>query len=307
MIVYWVNDRNPSLADQLTSAGTPVDLSAATATFKMRGPLDGVSNATIKVNRAVDFKDASGNWRVDWQAGDLDTAGEYLVWLETVTGGKTQTLWESTLDVRSHSASRMYIELEQLKSTLHLSGETYADLDIRRAIGAACRAFDNATGRRYYLDADAAQVRTYTPQSGRITMIDDLVTMTSVKIDRNGDGIYEETWTLGTEYVLEPSNGPADGKPYEHLHCRRWANRYFPTDVELSVQVTAKFGWPSIPDDVEAAVTILATKMLRRMREAPFGIVAISGMDQVALRSIARSDPDVAPIVAAYSRVAPFA
>jgi hypothetical protein len=43
-----------------------------------------------------------------------------------------------------------------------------------------------------------------------VLSIDDLVVLTSVKIDRSADGVYEETWTNGTDFVLEPYNAASD-------------------------------------------------------------------------------------------------
>jgi hypothetical protein len=58
-----------------------------------------------------------------------------------------------------------------------------------------------------------------------------------------------------------------------------------------SVAVTGQFGWPAVPAQVIEATTILATRLLRRAREAPFGVVGL-GIDGAAVR-ISRFDPDV--------------
>ena len=142
------------------------------------------------------------------------------------------------------------------------------------------------TGRRFWLDTGTANVRYYTPRSYRVLQIDDLVTMTSVGIDRGGTGTYSEAWTSGTDYVLEPFNAAAEqpARPYETLRVRFLSGRWLPTYIEQSVKVTGQFGWVTIPDDVTAATSILAAKLIRRVREAPFGIVT-AGIDQgVAMR-----------------------
>jgi hypothetical protein len=59
-----------------------------------------------------------------------------------------------------------------------------------------------------------------------------------------------------------------------------------------SLVVTGVFGWPTVPDGVVTATTILATRILRRQREAPFGIVTV-GIEQGAVARIGRTDPDV--------------
>jgi hypothetical protein len=197
-----------------------------------------------------------------------------------------------------------YIALEQLKSTLEMSGTSFADADLALAIGAASRAVDSTTGRRFWLDTGTANVRYYTPSSYGELRIDDLVTLTSVAIDRTGTGTYSETWTSGTDYVLAPFNAASEqpARPYNSLLVRRVFSRGFPTGIEQSVKVTGKFGWLAVPDDVTAATSILAAKLLRRGREAPFGIVT-AGIDQGVAMRIARTDPDVYTLLSSYSRM----
>jgi hypothetical protein len=214
---------------------------------------------------------------------------------------------EAVIEFRAHAPSTptAYIELEQLKSTLELTGQTYADRDLQLAINAASRGVDQATGRRFYLDTDANQIRYYTPESYHSTPVDDISTLTSVLVDRMGDGVYEETWTNGVEFVLDPLNAPADFRPYERICVRVFSSLSFPYGVEKSVKVTAQFGWTAVPEDVKTATSILAAKLVRRVREAPFGIVG-AGTDQGDAMRIASSDPDVRSLLAPYVRTTPF-
>jgi hypothetical protein len=292
---WWVNDRLPSISDQLTIEGDPVDLAAADVQFKMRQ----VGGTAIKVDQPVTTKDAQGNWRYDWTTGDLDTAGQWLTWLEVTTSGKVQTLWESLIEVRAHDSGWNYAELEQVRNSLGVS-EGYLDANVTLNIAAASRAIDEATGRRFYLDP-ADSVRYYEPKSYRLVALDDAVSITEVAIDRTGGG-FTEVWDTG-DYVLEPYNALLEYWPYEWLRRSRLGGRDFPC-LERSVRVTGRFGWPQIPAPIVEATQILAIKLLKRTREAPFGIVT-PGMD-VAFR-IARTDPDVGSLIAPYSRKAPFA
>ena len=198
----------------------------------------------------------------------------------------------------------LYISPDQLKSTLTMTGTSFADADVTLAIGAASRAVDSITGRRFWLDADATKIRYYTPSSlSRIIPIDDLVVMTSVAMDRSGTGTYSETWVDGTDYILQPFNAPSElpARPYESLRLRYRSGRWLPTYIDPSLKVTGQFGWASIPDDVAAATGILAAKLLRRSREAPFGIVTV-GIDQGAAMRIGSSDPDVYMLLSPYAR-----
>lgn len=205
-------------------------------------------------------------------------------------------------------AAANYVTLAALKITLNLTGQTAFDDDLNASLSSASRGIDGACGRRFWPDANSSQVRAYTPDSSRRLMIDDLITLTSLKVDQDGDGTYEETWTSGTDFVLEPLNGAVSDPvwPYESILARKNGRRYFPCDVEAGVQVTGKFGWPAVPSEIVTATSVLAGKLFKRAREAPFGIVSFGGADSAAAMRIARTDPDVANLISGYMRLVPF-
>jgi hypothetical protein len=306
-LVFWVGNQNPSITETvLNDDGSAHDLTGQTVRFRMRA----VGSAVLKVDAAATVVSSpAGTVRYDWQAADVDTAGQYLVWWQVTTtaGGKTQDMAEALIEFRVHSNAAVYLELEQFKSTLELTGTTFADQDLEQTAQAASRAVDQACNRRFWLDTGTANIRYYTPRALRFMPIDDLVTLTSVAIDRSGTGTYTETWTSGSDFVLEPFNAPSavPPSPFENLRVRALSGRWLPTYIEKSVQVTGQFGWSSVPDDVQTATLILAAKLFRRSREAPFGIVTV-GIDEGAAMRIARTDPDVHVLLAPYSRHVPL-
>lgn len=186
-----------------------------------------------------------------------------------------------------------YVTLSALKATLNLSTESFADADIGVALEAASRGVDDVCHRRFWADPDANQVRYYNPFAQQILKIDDLVTLTTLATDPGGDGTFELTWTLNSDFTFGPQNADADGFPWEIVKVHPNGRYIFPKDMPRSVKVTAKFGWPAIPPKVISATGIIAHKLLRRAREAPFGIVSMIGADSGVAMRIARNDPDV--------------
>jgi hypothetical protein len=194
-----------------------------------------------------------------------------------------------------------YITAEALKRTLTLNGTTFANDDVDEAIVAASRAVDDACGRFFGRDSSAEVERIYRPQSATVCLIDDLVELTSLETDQNGDGEVERTWVQNREFVLEPLNAAADSRPYTKLSLNSYrASVAFPFWAPRSVKVTGRFGWPAIPANVPTATSLVASRLVKRLREAPFGIVA-NNMDGSALQ-IARTDPDVARLLKDLTR-----
>lgn len=183
-----------------------------------------------------------------------------------------------------------YISLEEFKATAELTGFSFADNDARREIASASRGVEEYTGRRFWADTDATSVRYYSPVSPRHIEVDDLVTLGTFQTDDDGDGTFETTWALNTDFVLEPLNAAADGKPYEVVYVHPASGLRVPC-WPRSVKVTGQFGWSAVPSQVKTATTILATRLLKRAREAPFGVVNL-GSESSAVH-VARTDPDV--------------
>ena len=193
-----------------------------------------------------------------------------------------------------------YTTSAALKATLSLASTTYADADITAAITAASRAIDKLCNRRFWLDADANQIRYYTPYSLSALQIDDLVTFTALATDSNGDNTFGNTWTLHTDFELEPLNAAVDSEPWTKLVGRQNGSFTFPTGYTRSVRLTGQFGWLAVPQAIVDATTIIATQLLKRKREAPFGILAL-GANGEAIR-LSRLDPQVAMLVGPYQR-----
>jgi hypothetical protein len=158
---------------------------------------------------------------------------------------------------------------------------------------------DILTNRRFYPDADVNQIRYYTPNGCATVGIDDLLTLTALNSDADGDGTYEQTWTQNTDFVLEPLNAAADGYPWDTIRLHPRSGFYF-SAYPRSLKITGKFGWNAAPAGVREATAMIASRLLKIKREAPFGIVGV-GAEGFAVR-VSRTMPEVELALQPYTK-----
>lgn len=191
-----------------------------------------------------------------------------------------------------------YISSDALKATLELTGETYADDDITLAIDAASEVVDDVCNRRFTLDPDNTSVRYYPTRNLSLIDIDDIVDVVEIAVGP-GDGTYGTILAANTGYDLEPLNAVADSVPYSWVRLVRCpvATR----NSRARMRITGQFGWLEVPSKVMGATTLLAGRLLKRYREAPFGLVGV-GLDGVVAR-IAQTDPDICAMLKPVTRI----
>jgi hypothetical protein len=141
---------------------------------------------------------------------------------------------------------------------------------LERAINAASRQCDRFTGRPHGFWQDATVVaREYAADDYCRVFTDDISTTTGliVKTDLDGDGTFETTLTITTDFRLLPFNAADEVpvRPYEQIVIASNANYTFPVygNGQPGVQVTAKFGWPAVPDDVAQACVLQAIHLFK--------------------------------------------
>ena len=293
----------------LNELGAPVDIQGATVklqVYPIRGGAALIDDDAVN-EQAGDGGDGSrGKVSFTWPAVDTTTPGTYVgQWQVTFGGGAVHTYPNGDYILILISADpptvpgTLYVQLEEFKSTISMKGEAFADEDIAASLAAASRQADYITGRRFYADADANQERWYTPRESDFLYINDLIELTSLMTDPDGDGTYEDTWAA-TDYRLEPLNAVLDGRPFTLVRRKSAGSFRFPTSYEQSVQVTGRFGWATVPAEVREATSLLAHRLLKRKRESPTGVAGF-GMDGATVRVMA-SDPDVLALLQPYSR-----
>lgn len=192
-----------------------------------------------------------------------------------------------------------YATVAELREHFSDSGTTLDTELLERAINATSRSIDKYTGRRFWVDS-TVQTRQYRPRENWHVFVDDISTTTGliVATDTNGDGSYSTTWDTA-DYQLEPANADKDGAAYAWTALTAIDDKTFPVYRRRSLQVTAKFGWSAVPDDVNQACLIRAAAIFKR-KEAPLGI---AGFGQFGEIRITRRDPDVIELLAPFRRI----
>jgi hypothetical protein len=187
-----------------------------------------------------------------------------------------------------------YATLAEVKAVLRLTDNTDNAL-LEQAIEGASRRIDGYCNRFFYQTPSTA-IRLYARFSYRLTVQDLSSTSITLKTDDDGDGSYETTWALNTDYILEPTNASLTSQPYTLI--RATGGKSFPlfSEPELpGVEVTAVWGWPSVPDDVREACVLLSIRGFARYNAA-LGVVGFGDM-ALQVRSV---DPDVRDLLQPY-------
>jgi hypothetical protein len=208
-----------------------------------------------------------------------------------------------------------YTTVEQLRDQLGDEGSRLdADL-LERGISAASRGIDlycsggvKDMGRRFWRDASVVTRRFRTDDPSQVWCMDvSSLTGLVVKTDDDDDGTYETTWTINTDFVMEPldvdqvASGDT-GTPYAFWMITAVGEKVFPVYVRRpGIQVTARFGWSVVPDEVLTSTIILGTKLFKR-KDAPFGVAGFSDLGTVR---IIQSDPDVKMLLDPYVKQRP--
>ena len=196
-----------------------------------------------------------------------------------------------------------YTTLAALKSRLHLAGSEQ-DGRLESTITTASRQIDQHTGRRFYA---ASETRYYSALSPYfIHLPDDLLSVTTLKTDEDGDRTFEVTWSSGRDYYLWPDNATLDGRPYEVIRVDIPNGLYaFPTTVQRGVQVVGSFGYcatGSHPPAIEEACLRLSERLFM-LSNAPLGV---TGSPELGLMRVA-SDRDLMDLLWPYTRRRGFA
>lgn len=172
-----------------------------------------------------------------------------------------------------------YTTSEQLKYRLGIT-DNQDDVTVIRAIRVGSRWVEGHCHRHFYQMPDT---RTYVPYSIWEQPVDDIVSVTQLACDQDGDGIFEDVWTEGTDYELAVGvndfNQLATGEPRPYTLIRVIGSKLFPSTWPFSragrIQIQGIYGWPAVPEAVGDASLQVASDVYKR-KDAPFGIAGIA-------------------------------
>jgi hypothetical protein len=206
----------------------------------------------------------------------------------TITGAVTDVSY-GTFTV-ANPGPALYAELTIVKEMLSKESEDSRDDLVVQSIRSASRLIDKRTGRRFYADA-APVTRTFTTpgrvyydrvSGGYQLLLPDIADDTGLTVEL-GSG---SSWVITTGFISGPDNALLMGRPITRLsNLGGWGTS--------SVRISARWGWPEVPDEVQQAASLLAARLYRR-KDSPQGV--IGGGDFGPIR-VSRFDPDVEALI----------
>lgn len=227
------------------------------------------------------------------------TAGEWAYqWDGTVTASDATA---GTWTVYETSLGHLYCTVEALKSRLGISAaDTIDDYELHAACFTASRWIEQFCERVFY--RSASEARTFVPTNLywlKLPEFCDLVSVTSLKTDASGDGVFETTWAT-TDYQLHPVNPTAGPEQRPYRQVKAVGTLLFPLPVPTLmrsdlIQVTGVWGWPSVPYAIRQAAAVLAAETFK-LKDAPFGVAGFGDLGLIRIRD----NPKVAALAGRY-------
>jgi len=195
-----------------------------------------------------------------------------------------------------------YATLSDVKAALRIT-DNVDDSLLEISIEAASREIDGWCERVF---TSSTATRIYRPTDVFSVDVDDLQSITTLKTDSDGDGVFDVTWET-TDYQLNPLNGIAGGITTPYTQVRAIGEYLFPiyeprnvNANEASIQINGVWGWASIPTAVKQACIILSMRQFKRY-DSPTGVM---GFGDLGVMRVGRVDPDVEKLLMPFRKMA---
>jgi hypothetical protein len=187
------------------------------------------------------------------------TAGLWTyVWVGT---GAASDVAPGSWFVNAPAFSDLYCTPEMLKDRRGIT-DTVDDSEIIGACRAVARWIDRKFCQRVFYRREATL--TFAAKNWTCLDLPDLVSVTALKTDVDGDGVFETTWSA-SDYQLLPVNAPseAEPEPYDSVKALVGSFPVACTGRTNRVQIEGVWGWPSVPEPVIEAAKILSGDYLK--------------------------------------------
>lgn len=195
------------------------------------------------------------------------------------------------------AAPALYTSLPIVKKAL---GKETVDRDdlIEGAIRAACRRIDLRCGapyRRFWADVAAKQRKvavvgqSFYDDGDQVLLVPDISTAEGLLVESGSDST---SWSTVTGWEYGPDDALLDGWPITQL---RGEAGWLPATGR--VRITARWGWPAVPDGISEAAKLLATRLYRRKDSAQ----GVMGSSEWGAIRVSRFDPDIEDLISGFT------
>lgn len=264
------------LAVAFTSAGSAAD--PTTVTLVVTDP--GGTATTYVVTSGQITRTGTGAYTAAIPCAPAITGADGLWSFVWIGSGAVSDVQPGTWRVLPATVGAWYIGLDEFKDRLGID-DPADDSQAQIAIQSVCQWINDYCGRHFNR---VTETRTFQPGNIWLQEIDDVVAVTAVRLDMDGDGVYELALTQNTDYQLRLGDGDYNvnstgiARPYKQLQIIQtgnWLPFTWPFTNLNRVQITGTWGWPAVPPPVTQAAFILAADIFK-MKDAPFGVSGVS-------------------------------
>ncbi|WP_433232397.1 head-tail connector protein [Micromonospora sp. CA-248260] len=190
-------------------------------------------------------------------------------------------------------SSTLYASLELFKESRTIpDNETSRDESLTAALLAASRQIDRLCSKTPggFALADTATARTFSTISRTYSdrdyawlLVDDIGSLDGLVVE-TGSG---SSWSTVTGYETGPDNALARGLPISRLGTSgTWPDR-------ARVRITAEWGFPAVPPEIERATLIQANRLFMRKDSAQ----GVAGNSEWGVIRLGKVDPDVEALI----------
>jgi hypothetical protein len=164
-----------------------------------------------------------------------------------------------------------YTNTSAVKAALGIS-DSSSDTIIDACVLVADEQINGHCDRDFTAAGSPATTRLFRPQDECTVWVDDIGSTTDLVVKVGDDnGNYDITLTINSDFRLAPYNAATKSPswPYYKLESLGYVFPYWHRNP--AIQVTARFGWPAVPDAVAKAALILAIDQFK-LNSTAFGV-----------------------------------